>query len=230
MIEVAARQRTLSERYVAELLLLRSGNTADPKHIGVLLAESARALLDGGSVPAVDGDDDETTIAAATDPELRAQLKQEQRLVVDLTSSGNAFLSGRPLSSVHLTANEHIRLEDPLQRLRILASLTSNVSFNAARTIAARTDKNVANSIMLQVALGGGGILLSLLLAWALVATTRRQTAHFRSLVTSSTDLVLVLSDGGCRYASGSVAKLVGNPPGRIARAWLHSIRPRRRP
>ena len=65
---------------------------------------------------------------------------------------------------------------------------------------------------MLQLALGGGGILLSLLLAWALVATTRRQTAHFRSLVTSSTDLVLVLSDGGCRYASGSVAKMVGNP------------------
>jgi diguanylate cyclase (GGDEF)-like protein/PAS domain S-box-containing protein len=212
VIEVAARQRTLSERYVQELLLARTGSTADPDHIGVLLAQSARALLDGGTAPAVEGDDDETTIAAATNPELRGQLRQQQRLVVDLTASGRAWMQGRPLTDVRLTANEHIGQETPLQRLRILAALTSNVSLNAARTIAAETDKNVANAIRVELALGGGGILLSLLLAWALVATTRRQTAHFRSLVTSSTDLVLVLSDGGCRYASGSVARMVGNP------------------
>src|SRR5206468_8522261 len=40
----------------------------------------------------------------------------------------------------------------------------------------------------------------------------RRQTAHFRSLVTSSTDLVLVFGDGGCRYASESVASMLGHP------------------
>ena len=212
VIEVAARQRTLAERYVEELLLARNGATADPQHIGTLLAQSARALLDGGEAPSVEGDDDATTIAAATDPELRGQLRQEQRLVVDLTASGKAFLQGRPLDQIRLTANERIGHETPVQRLRILASLTSNVSLNAARTIAAQTDKNVADAIRVQLALGSGGILLSLLLAWALVATTRRQTAHFRSLVTSSTDLVLVLSDGGCRYASGSVARLVGSP------------------
>jgi diguanylate cyclase (GGDEF)-like protein/PAS domain S-box-containing protein len=212
VVEVAARQRTLAERYVQELLLVRSGNTADPEHIGALLAQSAHALLDGGTAPKVEGDDDGTTIAAATDPALRAQLRQEQRLVTDLTLSGRAFLQGRPLSEIRLTANERIGRQAPLQRIRILASLTSNVSLNAARTIAARTDKNVTNAIRVELALGGGGILLSLLLAWALVATTRRQTALFRSLVTSSTDLVLVLSDGGCRYASGSVARLVGNP------------------
>jgi diguanylate cyclase (GGDEF)-like protein/PAS domain S-box-containing protein len=210
VVEVAARQRTLAERYVEEILLVRSGNTADPRHIGTLLAQSARVLLDGGTAPAVEGDDDETTISAATDPALRAQLVQEQRLVADLTASGTAFLDGRPVSAVPLTAHEHIAQATPVERLRILASLTSNVSLNAARTIAAQTDRNVNVSIMLQLLLGGGGILLSLLLAWALVATTRRQTAHFRSLVTSSTDLVLVLSEGRCRYASGSVARLVG--------------------
>ena len=212
VIEVAARQRTLAERYVEELLLTRTGASADPQQIGKLLAQSAHALLDGGAVPAVDGDDDETTIAAAKDPELRGQLRQEQRLVADLTASGTAYLQHRPLTDVRLTANEHIQNQASLQRLRILASLTSNVSLNAARTIGARTDRNVTDAIMVQLGLGGSGILLSLLLAWALVATTRRQTAHFRSLVTSSTDLVLVLSDGGCRYASGSVARLVGHP------------------
>jgi diguanylate cyclase (GGDEF)-like protein/PAS domain S-box-containing protein len=212
VIEVAARQRTLSERYVQELLLAQGGNQADPQHIGSLLAQSAQVLLDGGTAPSVEGDDDETTIAAATDPTLRAQLRQEQRLVADLTASGKAFLENRPVAAVHLSAHERITQQSPLQRLRILASLTSNVSLNVARTIAAQTDKNVNDSIMLQLILGSGGILLSLLLAWALVATTRRQTAHFRSLVTSSTDLVLVLSEDGCRYASGSVTRLVASP------------------
>jgi diguanylate cyclase (GGDEF)-like protein/PAS domain S-box-containing protein len=212
VVEVAARQRTLAERYVEELLLVRSGSTADPAHIGSLLAQSARVLLDGGTAPPVEGDDDETAVAPATDPVLRGQLRQEQRLVRDLTASGQAFLDHRPLGAVRLTADERIAEQMPVQRLRILASLTSNVSLNATRTIAAEADSNVNKSIALQLILGGGGILLSLLLAWALVATTRRQTAHFRSLVTSSTDLVLVLSADGCRYASGSVARLVGSP------------------
>jgi diguanylate cyclase (GGDEF)-like protein/PAS domain S-box-containing protein len=212
VLEIAARQRTLAERYVEEILLVRSGNAADPRHTGELLAASARVLLDGGEAPAVEGDDDEAAINATTDPEVRAELMQGQRLVADLTASGNAFLDGRSIASVRLTAHEHIRPTTPLERLRVLAALTSNVSLNAARTIAAKADGNVNDSIYLQLGLGAGGIVVSVLLAWALVATTRQQSAHFRSLVTSSTDLVLVLSEHGCRYASGSVARLVGRP------------------
>jgi diguanylate cyclase (GGDEF)-like protein/PAS domain S-box-containing protein len=60
--------------------------------------------------------------------------------------------------------------------------------------------------------LGLGGLVISLLLACALIAATRRQTAHFRSLVTSSTDLVLVFGSDGCRYVSRSVTELLGRP------------------
>jgi diguanylate cyclase (GGDEF)-like protein/PAS domain S-box-containing protein len=212
VVEVAARQRTLAERYVAEVLLARQGGQADPGRTGSLLVRSAATLLNGGTTPAVEGDDDSTTISAETDPVVRAQLQQEQRLVADLTASGNAYLAGRPLSTVPLTAHERLDTSSSLQRIRILAALTSNVSLDAARSIAGRTDSNVNQSITLQLLLGGAGIVVSVLLAWALVATTRRQTAHFRSLVTSSTDLVLVLDDDGCRYASGSVVKMVGRP------------------
>src|SRR6266516_6675546 len=62
VVEVAARQRTLAERYVEEVLLVHRGNVADPAHTGKLLAQSARAVLDGGTAPDVEGDDDETTI------------------------------------------------------------------------------------------------------------------------------------------------------------------------
>jgi diguanylate cyclase (GGDEF)-like protein/PAS domain S-box-containing protein len=90
------------------------------------------------------------------------------------------------------------------------------VSLSSAREIVAKTDHNVNSTITLQIALGAVGVLVSLLLAWALVATTRRQTAHFRSLVTSSTDLVLVLAGGNCRYASTAVERLTGQPQAQL--------------
>jgi diguanylate cyclase (GGDEF)-like protein/PAS domain S-box-containing protein len=210
MVEVAARQRTLVERYVQEVLLARAGEKAAPGYTAALLEESARILLHGGEAPPVNGDDDETELAAVSGSAARAQLRQEARLVRDLTTTGSAILAGRPVQSVQQTAHEHVAVEDPVTRLRVLAALTSNVSLNAARTIATGTDRNVGNLIELQVVLGIAGVLASLLLGSALAAAIRRQTAHFRSLVTSSTDLVLVLDDGGCRYVSPSVEAILG--------------------
>jgi diguanylate cyclase (GGDEF)-like protein/PAS domain S-box-containing protein len=211
VVEIAARQRTLAERYVEELMLVRSGQPADPAHTASLLARSAHALLAGGAAPAVEGDDDESTLPRTTDPVVRGQLREEEKLVRDLTAAGSAFLAGEPGASIKLQGGERLATSDPLERVRVLAALTSNVSLNAARSIASRTDRNVTQSIMLQVGLGGIGIVASLLLGWALVATIRRQTAHFRSLVTSSTDLVLVLGESGCRYASSAVTGMVGH-------------------
>ncbi|HST25876.1 MAG TPA: EAL domain-containing protein [Gaiellaceae bacterium] len=210
IVQVAARQRTLAERYLADVLLARDGRTVDPALTAGLLRQSATVLLHGGITPAVPGDDDSTTIPATTDKVVRAQLEQEQRLVRDLTATGAALLAGRPVDSVQLTAHEHLAQVDPVERLRVLTAMTSNISLDAARTIGAGADQNIAELITLQVALGILGLLTSLMLGWALISATRRQTAHFRSLVTSSTDLVLVLGDGGCRYASDSVTSMVG--------------------
>ena len=210
VLEVAARQRTLAERYVREILLARAGAQADPAYVGVLLDRSARALLMGGVAPAVNGDDDETTLSAATGERIRAQLVQERRLVRDLRATGTAIVAGRPVGRLRLTAHERLTVRDPVTRLRVLSALTSNVSLNAARSIAAAHDGYIDSLITIQTIVGIIGFLASLLLGWGLIAATRRQTAHFRSLVTSSTDLVLVFGAGGCRYASESVAQMVG--------------------
>jgi diguanylate cyclase (GGDEF)-like protein/PAS domain S-box-containing protein len=212
VLEVAARQRTLAERYVNEVLLARNGFKANPHYFAGLLEQSSSALLDGGMAPPVYGDDDETKLSAASGAVVRGQLMQERKLVQDLSATGQAVLRHEPPSAVPLTAHERLTVKDPIERLRVLAALTSNVSLNAARTIATANDRNIDNLITLQMILGVAGFLASLLLGWALIAATRRQTAHFRSLVTSSTDLVLVFGDGGCRYASESVASMVGKP------------------
>ena len=209
VLEIAGRQRTLAERYVQEVLLVRAGEPADPALTGRLLVASARVLLDGGLAPAVNGDDDGTKLSRATDQVVRGELRQEQRLVRDLTTTGDALLGNGDPATLALTAREQITTIDPVQRLRVVGALTSNVSLNAARTIAARDDQNISHLIFLMVALGAGGLAGSLLLAWALIAATRRQTEHFRSLVSNSTDLVFVVADG-CRYVSTSVASVLG--------------------
>jgi diguanylate cyclase (GGDEF)-like protein/PAS domain S-box-containing protein len=210
VVEVAARQRMLAVRYVEEVLLVREHRQADPAGTAAILAGSARALLNGGTAPAVPSDDDATKLSAASGTRVRRQLAQELRLVTDMTATGSAILAHRPLAGVALTADEHIEVIDPIQRLRVLAALASNVSLNAARTIALTADQNITNLVAIQIALGVGGLLVSLLLAWALIATTRRQGARFRSLVQSSSDLVMILGTGGCRYASPSMGRMVG--------------------
>jgi diguanylate cyclase (GGDEF)-like protein/PAS domain S-box-containing protein len=209
VLQIAARQRTLAERYVSEVLLERQGVRTDPAYTAGLLLTSANTLLEGGTAPAVNGDDDETDLAPAQGRVVRAQLEQERRLVIDLTQTGKAWLAGRP-EAVTLTAHEKLTPTDPVGRLRVLTALTSSVSLNAARTIATTADSNVSKLIRLQVVLGAIGLVTSLLLAFALIAATRRQTAHFRSLVSSSTDLVLVFGQGGCRYVSESVVQMAG--------------------
>ena len=185
--------------------------------------ESAHALLDGGIAPAVNGDDDETD-------DLRRVRRRRARRSSSRSSGSSRDLtrdreraSRRPAGDrVPLTAHEHLRRRDPSQRLRILAALTSNVSLNAARTIAASADRSIERADHASRSPSASpGFSSSLLLALALVAATRRQTAHFRSLVTASTDLVLVFGADGCRYASDSVTAMVGRAGRRAARRRL---------
>src|SRR5262249_22522621 len=85
---------------------------------------------------------------------------------------------------------------------------TSNVSLNAARSIAIADDRNISDLITLQVVLGVAGLLLSLLLGWALIRATPRQTAPLRGLVTPSTDLGIVFGPGGRRDLSPPVSEM----------------------
>ena len=104
----------------------------------------------------------------------------------DLTATGAAFLAGRPVA--RRSADARTSGCTSATRSRGCASssaLTSNVSLNAARSIATADDRNIDDLITLQIdPRSARASCVSLLLAWALIGATRRQTAHFRSLVT----------------------------------------------
>src|SRR5207344_2150038 len=119
-----------------------------------LMRASAEALLNGGTAPSLDGFDDETTLPRTNGDQVRAQLRQELRLVADLSATGDAVLHGRPVQDVRLTAHEHPTAKDPVVRLRILAALTANVSYNASRAVARATDRNISRAIVLNILLG----------------------------------------------------------------------------
>jgi hypothetical protein len=126
IIQVASRQRMLADRYVQQILLLREGREANPAKTIQLMQASGRALLDGGVVPSVDGDDDETRVPKQTEHYVRGQLEQELHLIHDLGAAGNIVLGVGPATSKP-TAHEHLRVTDPIWRVRVLAALTSNV-------------------------------------------------------------------------------------------------------
>ncbi len=212
VIQIAARQRTLAERFVAETLLAREGRAADPAYTSRAMAASAAALLGGGTAPAVNGDDDETTLPPAENASTQAQFELEQRLVADLTATGEAVLARRPVAGLPETAGEHVSTLEPIQRLRVLAALTSSIAFRAAREIGRVDEGNLSGLLRSQIVLGVGGLLITLLLASLLLAASRRQSAHFRSLALSSSDLVVVVGAAGARYVSRSVSALVGRP------------------
>ncbi len=211
VLEVAARQRTLTERYTKEVLLGLAGRTSAAAAIAGDLEQSARVLLNGGLAPEVASDGDELHVAALTGTLERQQLAQEQRLIHDLVATGSALLAGRH-DPVRLVGNERYpRTMSPLNRLVVLTGITSNVSLNVVTSIRESSDRNVSNLISLQRLLAALGLAVFGILSWAIVASTRRRSAHFQSLVASTTDLVLAFSNERCRYASNSVLQMIGH-------------------
>ena len=141
VLQIAARQRTLTERYTADVLLGLAGLPSAAVPIAHDLEQSGAALLDGGVAPGVAGWYHDVRIPALTGKLARLQLRQELSLIHDLVATGNELLAGgaRPLS---LTAHERLPVTmPPLQRLTILTGITSNVALNVEHSIGAATDR-----------------------------------------------------------------------------------------
>src|SRR5439155_27380966 len=94
IVNIAARQRALSERYIKDLLLKADGQQADPLQDAQLLQQTADALLSGGRVTPVQGGEDLITIPPYRgDWKVVAKLHQEQLLLGKLVRLGDQLLS-----------------------------------------------------------------------------------------------------------------------------------------
>ena len=91
---------------------VQRGGQADPATTAQPARDSAERAHRRRRGARVNGDDDETALPAATGL-ARRQLMQARRLVNDLTATGSAWLAGRPLDAVKLTANEKVDAARP---------------------------------------------------------------------------------------------------------------------
>jgi PAS domain S-box-containing protein len=202
IVNTAARQRTLVERYAKDVLLVVDGLQADPEDSGEAMRQPVDVLLDGGSVRAPQGDGSRVEIPPARDWRVRRKLEQDRRLIDELIRTGDRLLEG---------GRNNPRYAADVTQLRVLTAQLSSVSNDAAQEITQQTEASLSRLVRIEIALG----LLSALAALALGLLLRRagaeQAAQFRSLVNNSSDLITVLApDGTIAYQSPSVQRLLG--------------------
>jgi PAS domain S-box-containing protein len=202
VVNIAARQRALVERYAKDVLLDVDGFQADPEGSGTALHQEADALLDGGTVIAPQGNDSFVEIPAARDWKVRRKLDQNRRLIDQLTHTGDRLLKGGRADPQYAA---------DVNRLRVLSAQLSSVSNDAVGEITQHTEASLSRLVRIEIALG----LLSALAALAMGLLLRRagaeQAAQFRSLVNNSSDLITVLApDGTIAYQSPSVERMLG--------------------
>jgi PAS domain S-box-containing protein len=202
IVNTAARQRTLVERYAKDVLLVVDGLQADPEDSGEAMRQPVDVLLDGGSVRAPQGDGSRVEIPPARDWRVRRKLEQDRRLIDELIRTGDRLLEG---------GRNNPRYAADVTQLRVLTAQLSSVSNDAAQEITQQTEASLNRLVRIEIALG----LLSVLAALAIGLLLRRagaeQAAQFRSLVNNSSDLITVLApDGTIAYQSPSVQRLLG--------------------
>ena len=202
VVDVTARQRTLVERYVKDVVLKLDGVQADPSESAAILSETADALLTGGKVVTPQGSlDQRIEIPAARGASVRVKLEHERKLIHELLTCGDALLAGGPSSPT---------FDRDLQRLRVVGAELSSVTGDAAGEITKQAQHSLSRLVLVEIILGIASVLLALAMAWLLRRAAQRESGRFRSLVYNSTDLITVLDRRGViRYQSPSSARLL---------------------
>ena len=173
---VAGRQPALVHRYLAEVLLVSAGIPADPAGTADQLISTGNALLDGGRVLAVQGNDAEVTIPAATDATVRAKLTEEARLAHELTALGEQIGSDVPGSAT---------FRADAAKAEALADVTANVGHDAVGRMSLLADANVNGNARRQDGLALAGIALALTFAWMLTRLIVRRLRLVGEVVTA---------------------------------------------
>jgi PAS domain S-box-containing protein len=216
VVNLAARQRALVERYTTDVLLVVDGFKADPEESAEDVREPVDVLLDGGSVRAPQGDGSRVEIPPARDWRVRRKLEQDRRLIDELIVTGDRLLEGGrddPSYGANVT------------RLRVLSAQLSSVSNDAAREITQVTEASISRLVRIEIALGLLGVLAALALGLLLRRAGAEQAAQFRSLVNNSSDLITVLApDGTIAYQSPSVQRMLGQRPADVVGTALGDL------
>ena len=222
LVDLTARQRTLAERYIKDVLLKADGIQSDPASSMAILRQTAAAILDGGLVPAPQGSLDKlVSVGPASGSALRVKLAALRELVGNLSEAGDQFLA---------TAKTDPGFDAALLHLRILGAQVSSGAGDAAGEFAALSEQRLGQLVHIELALGVLGVVLAAGAGLVLRQAASRQSALFRSLVQNSADMMFLTNrDGVIRYASPATRRLLGHDPATLIGTNLTGLLDRRR-
>jgi diguanylate cyclase (GGDEF)-like protein/PAS domain S-box-containing protein len=203
IVNIAARQRALAERYQKDVVLQTQDVQADPGDDADQLLSNAQALLNGGDVVAVQGADELVHIPRASDdPRVIVKLDEERRLIRLLIGTGNQLMSLPPTDP---------RFQDQLERVRIIGAQVTSVSNDAVGQMTRDTEAAFGHLVGIGIGLGVLGAIAAVAMGLLLRRAGAKRSAQFRSLVHHASDLITVVDAAGAiRYQSPSAERLVG--------------------
>jgi diguanylate cyclase (GGDEF)-like protein/PAS domain S-box-containing protein len=203
IVNVAARQRALAERYQKDVVLRTQDIQADPEDDAAQLLSNAEALLHGGDVVAVQGADEQVHIPAASDdPRVIVKLDEERRLIRQLIAAGDRLMS-IPTSDP--------QFPDQLEQVRIIGAQVTSVSNDAVGQMTSDTEAAFGRLVGIGIGLGVLGAIAAVAMGLLLRRAGARQSAQFRSLVHNASDLITVVdAEGAIRYQTPSADRIVG--------------------
>lgn len=224
VVNVAARQRALAERYVKDVFLVTQGVPADPADDEAQLIANDDALLHGGTVETVQGADATVyTPPASYDWRVIAKLEEEHRLIEKLV------VSGRSLIDTSLTDPAYA---ERLLELRVVGAQVTSISNDAVAQMTRDTEDAFSRLVIVGIGLGIFGAIAAIAMGLLLRRAGVRRSAQFRSLVHNASDLITVVDeDSAILYQSPSVDRLVGvGPDELVGSAYVDLVDPDDRP
>jgi diguanylate cyclase (GGDEF)-like protein/PAS domain S-box-containing protein len=217
IINIAARQRALAERYVKDVVLVTDGIQADPLDDAEQLLANASALLVGGDVIAVHGADTEIVIPTASeDLAVIAKLEQEQNLIERLTALGHDVMQLDPADPM---------FDDKLLEVRVAGALVTSVSNDAVGKMTQDAEAAFSRLVLIGIALGIIGAIAAITMGVLMRRAGTQRASQFRSLVHNASDLITVVDASGIiKYQSPSSEQLVGIEPDRLIGSHLRDL------
>ncbi|MEP6972910.1 MAG: EAL domain-containing protein [Actinomycetota bacterium] len=206
IVNVAARQRALAERYVKDELLRARGLPAEPEQDAAQLLANADALLHGGSVIAVQGADIDVHIPVASgDPRVIVKLDEERLLIERLIATGDRLQNMQPGFPGY---------EAQILQLRVIGGQLSTISNDAVGQMTRNTEAAFHRLETIGIVLGILGAIAAISMGLLLRRAGAQRSAQFRSLVHQASDVItLVDTKGRIRYQTPSAGRLAGVPP-----------------
>ena len=208
LIDLNLRQRSLADRYLAQVLLTVDHYQTAPDDTLEILQTSGKALLNGGTILAPSGFASYVQVRSSANSALHSKLQYESGLIADLAQQGDALIREGKLAPTFAAA---------LAALRLTSEQLVTVAGDAGAEEVAIAQASLARLVWIEIGLGLVGALAAVGMGLMLRRSGTRQSSRFRSLVHNSSDLITVVDENAnALYQSPSSRSVLGYDPDEV--------------